>query len=379
MKKFLKIGIMSTAHFRVPLPKGFVHPPLFVAQTIAKGLAGKGHKVYFFAPKGSKLEKVKIVSGGLESFYHLSQTKKGKKILGGEVQNEKMRNLWHQYLISLLFKVAKKERFDIIHLHPVERAMPLAFCHQEFPVVYTVHDPLSEWRKEIFRLFQTKNQYFVSISNAQRNPAPDLNWIATIYNGIDLKNFPFSREPKNYFLFVARIIPEKGLDVAVRITKKLKEKLLIIGPIEDKKYWNNKIKPYLGKDTKYLGCITHNLLYKYYQNAKALLVPLQWEEPFGLTMIEAMACGTPVIAFKRGSVPEVIKNGKTGFVVSPFIKNKKPNLDGFIKAIKKIDKIKREDCRNWVEKKFTVEKMVENYEKAFYKILSRDKAQQSAA
>jgi len=355
----MRIATMVTGHYTCPPPKGVIYAPMLIAKAVAEGLTKKGHKVVFFGPKGSKLKVTKIISGGLKPL----RGKKEHQILRDpKIDSAKVANLWDQYLISLIYQEVLKGRIDLINIHPIDRALPFGLAIKNIPIVYTLHDPIYPWRAEIFRMFQSKNQYFISISDAQRKPAPNLNWAATIYNGLDLKHFLFNGCPKDYCLFLGRLLPVKGVWEAILATKKAKEKLIIAGIPAEGEYWTKKIKPYLGKDVKYVGFVPQEKIYKYYGEAKALLCPIQWEEPFGLTFIEAMACGTPVIAFDRGSSREVIKNGKTGFVVK--------NIEEMVKAIKKIDKIKREDCRAWVEKKFTIEKMVENYEKTFYKILA---------
>ena len=136
-----------------------------------------------------------------------------------------------------------------------------------------------------------------------------------------------------------------------------------MGSHGNESYWEEKIKPEIdGRKIIYKGFVEQKEMYKIIKKAIAYILPLQWEEPFGLTMIEAMACGTPVVTFDRGSAKEVVKDGKTGFVVK--------NVSEMVKAIKKIDEIKRENCRAWVEKKFTIEKMVDDYEKIYYQISS---------
>ena len=143
--------------------------------------------------------------------------------------------------------------------------------------------------------------------------------------------------------------------------RKAKEKLIIAGAPNEGHYWEKKIKPYLGKNIVYVGNIPYEETHKLYSESKVALLPIQWEEPFGLTFIEAMACGTPVITFGRGSAPEVIKDKKTGFIIK--------SVNEMAKAIKKVDQIDRHECRRWVENKFTIQKMVEGYEKVFLKIL----------
>ncbi len=356
----MRIATMVCANYSYPLPKGAIYAPMIVARIVAEGLTKRGHKVTFFTPKGSKLRVSKIITGGLKPLQgkHDNPILSGPNVRGKE--QEKIFSLFEQYLLSLLYEEAIKGKFDLIHVHPADRALPLARISKT-PTVYTLHDPIYPWKRDIFRLYKSPQQYYISISNAQRKPAPDLNWAGTIYNGLDLKLFPFSNNPKNHLLFLGRILSRKGPGIAIQTAIKAKEKLIIAGSPSTGKYWDAKIKPYLNKDIKYIGNVSYEKTYRYYGRAKALLCPIQWEEPFGLTFIEAMACGTPVIAFDRGSVREIIKNGKTGFIVK--------NLREMVQAIKKIGQIDRKECRKWVEENFTVEKMVDGYEKLFLKIL----------
>ncbi|MCL5017129.1 MAG: glycosyltransferase family 4 protein [Patescibacteria group bacterium] len=354
MKK-LKIAMMVAGQFAIPQPKDIVYAPMDIATYISEEMVKRGHRVDFFAPKGSRVKASRIITGNLPPL---------SKVVGKFEKNadfSKIFSLWDQYLIALMFKLAKKEKYDLLHIHPVDRALPLALSHPELPVVYTLHDPISPWRAQIFKMFSSKNQYYVPISNAQKKPAPKLNYLKTIYNGIKLEEFPFSGKRGKYLLFVGRIMKEKGVAEAVRIARDLNEKLLIIGPTSKDDYWKKGIEPYLGKNIKYIGYVPRKKLFYYYKNAKAFLFPLQWEEPFGLTMTEAMACGTPVIAFNRGSVPEIVENGKTGFIVKDFKE--------MASAIKNIDSIDRQNCRTSVENKFSFKTMADNYEKEFIKIV----------
>lgn len=361
----MRIATMVTGHYTCPPPKGVIYAPMLIIKAIAEGLTKRGHKVFFFGPDGSKLKVTKIISGGLKPLHG----KKEHSILRGqnvkEVNYAKVANLWDQYLISLIYQKTLRGKIDLIHIHPVDRALPFGLALRNIPIVYTLHDPIYHWRAEIFRMFRSKNQYYISISNAQRKLAPDLNWAGTVYNGLDLKKFPFSKKPGNHLLFLGRILARKGADIAVQAAILAKEKLIIAGSPSTGRYWDTKIKPYLNKNIQYAGNIPYEETYKYYGRAKALLCPIQWEEPFGLTFIEAMACGTPVIVFDRGSAREVIKGGKTGFIVK--------NLRGMVQAIKKIDQIDREECRKWVKERFTMEKMIDGYEEIFNKILKRKK------
>jgi glycosyltransferase involved in cell wall biosynthesis len=362
MKK-LRIATMVTGHFTTPPPEGIVYAPMDIAVEISEGLAKKGHLVDFFGPEGTKVKANKVLSFGLKPLKENGGHQITKAENVGNAEINKIFNLWDQFLIAKMFEEAKKGNYDLLHVHPPDRALPIALSHPEIPVFYTLHDPIYSWRAEVFSMFASPNQYYISISDAQRQPAPNLNYAATIYNGIDLNTFAFSGQHDDYLLFIGRLQPEKGVAEAVRVAKMTGEKLFIIGPPVTGEYWDKKIAPYLDEKIKYLGFVPRNELFKYYQRAKAILVPIQWEEPFGLVLTEAMACGTPAIAFARGSVPEIVIDGQTGFVI------KNNNIETMAQAVKNIYKIKRADCRAHVEKNFSIEKMIDRYEETFLKII----------
>ena len=363
MKK-LKIATMVTGHFTTPPPEGIVYAPMDIAVEVSEGLVKRGHKVDFYGPEGTKVKVTNIVSAGLKALNQPEGESIIKRQNVGNAEVNKIFNLWDQYLIAKMFAEAEKGNYDLLHIHPLDRALPLALSHPKVPVFYTLHDPIYPWRAEIFSMFSSPNQHYISISDAQRKPAPDLNYAATIYNGTDTDTFLFSEEHDNYLLFVGRLQPEKGVAEAVQVAKMTGEKLLIIGPPVTGEYWDKKIAPYLGDKIQYLGFVPRQELFKYYQRAKATLVPIQWEEPFGLILTESMACGTPVIAFDRGSVSEIVVEGKTGFII------KDNNLEAMADAVKKIDKIKRIDCRRRVEQNFSIQRMIDHYEEVFLKTIS---------
>ncbi len=359
----LRIATMVTGHFTTPPPPGIIYAPMDIAVAVSEGLVKKGHLVDFYGPEGTKVRVTNIISAGLKA---LKQPEgeaitKGQNVGNAEVN--KIFNLWDQYLIAKMFAEAEKGNYDLLHIHPADRALPLALSHPKIPVFYTLHDPIYPWKAEIFSMFASPNQYYISISDAQRKPAPHLNYAATIYNGIDLSAFPFSESHDNYLLFSGRLKPEKGLAEAVQVAKMTGEKLLIVGSYAAGPYWNKKIVPHLNDKIQYIGFMPREKLFKYYQRAKATLVPIQWEEPFGLVLTESMACGTPVIAFNKGSVPEIVIDGKTGFII------KENNLEKMADAVKKIDKINRADCRKHVEQNFSIQRMIDRYEEVFLKIV----------
>lgn len=351
---------MVTGQFTTPPPEGIVYAPMDIAVEITEGLVKKGHHVDFYGPEGTKVKASQVISACLKPLKQPAGEAITKLPNVGNAEINKIFNLWDQYLIAKMFEAAERGKYDLLHIHPPDRAIPLGLSHPKIPVFYTLHDPIYQWRAEIFLMFASPNQYYISISDAQRKPAPNLNYAATIYNGVDLNAFPFSGEHDDYLLFTGRIQPEKGVAEAVQVAQKTGDKLLIIGPPVTGDYWDKKITPYLNDKIQYLGYKPREELFKYYERAKATLVPIQWEEPFGLVLTESMSCGTPVIAFARGSVPEIVVDGKTGFIVG--------DVDEMAGAIKKIPQINRSDCRAHVQKNFSIEEMVNRYEEVFSRI-----------
>ncbi len=355
MKK-LRIGQISPINLPIP-PKKYGGTEKIIYWLCQK-LHERGHKVFLFGTGNSKVN-CKIIPIVKKGLWEVKQ---------------KNSNHYYNVEMAIVTQKARELKLDILHDHLGPASLPLTGL--DIPIIHTLHVPFKG--KHRIWAYNKLNSKLVSISNNQRKPAPKLNYMATIYNGIDIDSFTFNPKPKNHFIWVGELSPRKGILEVIQIAKKAKIKLLIIGKIpparqrDDYRFFKKYVEKELNKgNIRYLGEFTRKTIVKYYQNAKAFIYPLQWEEPFGLTMTESMACGTPVIAFKRGSVPEVVKNGKTGFVIKPTDKNGKPNYRDFILAIKKIDQIDRKDCRKWVEENFSIKKMIDNYEKLYYKLVKK--------
>ncbi len=361
----MKIAMMVRSFIPIPRPGDMIYAPIDLVMAIAKGLGARGHQVTVFAPMGTEFfaENVTIETMNLRPLVR-NQADFDSLINGSEQLAHGQPWLWDQYMVNEIYKRADRGEFDLVHLHHPETALSGAAAHPNVPTVYTLHDPIFGWYKELFELFASDNQKFLSISDNQRRDAPDLPYLATAYNGTDISMFNFSETHDDYLLFVGRVNQEKGVKEAIQVAKESGHKLFIIGPthVANKDYFDRYIKPELNQDILYLGRMDQDQLTTYYQKAKALLTPVQWEEPFGLTTVEAMACGTPVISLRRGAAPEIIEDGKSGYVVD--------SVSEMVEAVANIDKIKRKDCRKRVEDVFTHDRMVDRYEDAFYDLIS---------
>ncbi len=335
----MKIAVLSSIAWRTP-PRKY-GPWEQVSSNIAEGLIERGFEVTLFATGDS------ITKGELASVCehpYAEDPSVDPKVLE---------------CLHISFLMEQADNFDIIHNN--FDFLPLCYSRLiKTPMVTTIHGFSSPQIIPVYKKYNDASHY-VSISNSDRSP--ELKYIATIYNGINIDEFIFSREPEDYLLFFGRIHPEKGVYESIQIAKKSKRKLIISGLIQDQEYFNNKVYPYINNnDIVYTGNSGPDERLKLLGRASALLHPVSFEEPFGLSVVEAMACGTPVIAFNRGSMPELILDGKTGFLVN--------NIGEALEAVGNIKSINRNNCTEWVSSKFSRQKMVEGYLKVYKKILS---------
>lgn len=314
---------------------------------LSDGLADRGNDVTLFA-SGDSESKANVFAVTDNAIYDLP--------------DEIRRNYLHS-LISSCYK--KASEYNIIHSHFT--LLSSFYCGLvNTPTVISVHSPIEERNKPF--LAMNKHNNYVSFSLAQRRQMNDLNWVANIYHGVDTKVFTYNETPQDYFLYLGRITEEKGVHLAIEAAKAAGVTLIIAGrSYPQEGYWHNFIEKNIdGKMVRYVGEANFETKIEYLKNAKALLFPTQYDEVFGLVMIEAMACGTPVIGWNKGSVSEVIQDGHTGFVVK--------DVEGMSKAIKAIDKIARRECRRRAELFFSVEKMVTGYEKVYMRVIEEHSA-----
>jgi glycosyltransferase involved in cell wall biosynthesis len=227
------------------------------------------------------------------------------------------------------------------------------------PVVTTIHGFSSPGILPVYKKYNSK-VFYVSISDADRSP--DLDYIKTIHHGIDIAQFDFQPEPDDYLLFFGRIHHDKGAREALEIARACNKKLILAGIIQDRAYYDQYVAPHIDNDKViYVGSVGPVERNRLLGKACTLLHPIQFDEPFGLSVIESMACGTPVIAFDRGSMPELIEDGKSGFLVN--------NVEEAIITVTRIKEIDRATCRFYVERHFTVERMINEYIQVYEMIL----------
>jgi glycosyltransferase involved in cell wall biosynthesis len=315
---------------------------------LCNGLSAKGHNVDLFGAENSEAEAT-IHSVKLRALTDLPLT-------------DEQRQYYLHLLLSECF--SRAQNYDIIHSH---FSLLSSFYARltTLPVVQSIHSPVSESMQPLLKRFKSNN--YISFSLAQRQQMPDLNWVANIYHGVDTTIFKYNDKPSDYLLYLGRITEDKGVHFAIAAAKAAKQKLVIAGSsYPEEKYWQKEIEPHIdGVNIRYVGNADFYTKIEYLQQATALMFPTQYHEVFGLSMIEAMACGTPVIGWNSGSVAEVIEDGVTGYVVK--------SVTGMTKAIKQVQKLPRQASRDRVQRFFSVEKMVSGYEKVYARIIERHK------
>ena len=341
----MRIAVLSPIAWRTP-PRHY-GPWESVVSLLTEGLVSQGYDVTLFATGDSK------TSGKLHAVC-------GR---GYEEDRSIMPKVWECLHISELFEHA--EDFDIIHNN--FDFLPLTYTGLiTTPLVTTIHGFSSPGILPVYKKYNGK-VFYVSISDADRSP--DLDYIKTIHHGIDVEQFDFQPEPEDYLLFFGRIHHDKGAREAIEIARACNKKLILAGIIQDDSYYHQYVEPHLDSNNAvYVGSVGPDQRNHLLGKAYALLHPINFNEPFGLSVIESMACGTPVIAFNKGSMPELIENGRNGFLVT--------TVDEAIDAVAHIKDIDRACCRSHVEQHFTVNRMVEEYVQVYETVLEKTKPEE---
>ncbi len=333
----MKIAVLAPVAWRTP-PRHY-GPWEQMASNLTEGLVAKGIEVTLFATGDS------ITTAQLDA------------VIAQGYEEDKTADAKVVECLHISNLMEKASAFDLIHNH--YDFLPLSYSKLiSTPVITTIHGFSSE---KILRVYQKYNEIgnFVSISNSNRHPS--LNYLATVYNGLQTNEFTFNAKPDDYLLFFGRIHPDKGTAEAVHIAKKANRKLIIAGIVQHSEYFREKVEPFLGNDIVFIGSAGPEKRNELLRNAAALLHPISFEEPFGLSVAESMLCGTPVIAFNLGSMQELIKEGETGFLVN--------DINGAVAAVNKLSAIERINCREWAMANFSQQKMVADYISLYHQIL----------
>ena len=335
----LRIAQVAPPWYPIP-PKGYGGIELIVA-LLADGLADAGQDVTLFATGDSSTR------GKLSYVY--------PKALPEKI------GMAHIEIPHVMAPYFRAREFDIIHDHTALGPMVANFI--DTPVVMTLHGPFTDENREYFASIGHRLK-FIAISDYQRSCYPELNYAATIHHGVELDRFPFEEKKQDNLLFLGRINYEKGPRQAVEVANRLGARLVMavkmVEPPEHE-YFEEEVKPLIGSNTEILGQIDFQTKTRLLKDARCVLFPIQWPEPFGLVMVEAMACGTPVIAFRNGSVPEVIADGVTGFIVD--------SVDEMVEAVRRADEIDPHACRRWVAERFTVDRVIQDHLRVYRELL----------
>ena len=326
-----------------------------IVATLTDALVRAGHEVTLFAPGDSKTA-ARLHPTVDEALWH------------AEPPLADLNPFWSVTLDAVW---AHADDFDVIHSHLDYWGFPLA-NNVRVPVLTTLHGRLDlrelQW---VYRRF--RDVPLVSISDAQREPVAWANFVATVYHGIDMDEFTFNPRPESHLAFLGRIAPEKGLDTAIQVARRADKPLRIAArqPLRhggdanvraDRRHYEHDVKPLLDRrHARLIGEVDGPQKNEFLRTSAALLFPIRWPEPFGLVMIEAMACGTPVIAFRQGSVPEIVEHGVTGFICD--------DEDDMVAAIERIDEIDRAKCRQVAEQRFSVKRMASDYVRLYSELI----------
>lgn len=321
-----------------------------VCHALVEELVLRGHHVTLFASGDS------ITSAKLVSVYPRSLR---------EAKISDIYGLNAFTLMNIGIGYSRESEFDVIHDHNGQLSLPTAQMART-PVVMTMHGPIMPSIKKMFEIFN--KPHVVTISNAQAHGSGSMNHAGTIYNGLDMGYYPFSPRSDGYLLFVGRISMEKGTHIAIEVAQYLDLPLIIAAKLDtvDLQYFKEYIEPKLSDDRiRWIGEVDEETRNRLMSKAICLLHPATWREPFGLTLIEAMTCGAPVVAFRKGSIPEIVRHGKTGFIVE--------SSEEMAEAVENIKLIRRADCRRHALENFNASRMADMYERLYYKILEKRK------
>jgi glycosyltransferase involved in cell wall biosynthesis len=341
----MRVAVFSPVWFPVPPDRyGGIEA---VVQLLADGLVEAGVDVTLFA-SGDSTSKAPIVSA-----FEIAPSER----IG--------QSYWElQHLLPFL---EQRDEFDIVHDHSGLFGLT-TFGLTNCPTIHTVHGPLTDDPGDVYRRVCSivPRAGLVSLTHNQRRPLPDLPWVANVPNAIDVSRYPTHRRPGDALLFLGRMSPDKGAHRAIRVANRLGRQLDIAAKCREPaelEYFNEFVAPHLNDDIRYVGEVDHDEKCALLSNAHALLVPIEWEEPFGLVMIEALASGTPVVAMRRGSVPEILRHGETALIAN--------DLAEMIALVDRANELDPARLRQEATARFSTARMIEGYLEAYETMVVR--------
>ena len=315
----------------------------YVVSVLTEQLVRMGHEVTLAASGDS------LTSARLQAVYeHSLRTADGL--------TDPMPYFWLHTVMAL----KEAESFDIVHNHASELAMAMQHLTST-PMLTTLHNLITPDAQIVWDAY---TGYFNTPSLAAKQGVEHPNFVGVIYHGIDVGTFPFSAQKQDYLLFLSRMSPEKGPLAAIEVARRLGKKLVMAGKVDDKDrdYFEAEVAPLIdGKLVEYVGEADFHFKRKLYAGACCLLFPINWNEPFGLVLPEAMACGTPVITFRSGAAPEIVQDGVSGYVVD--------DVEGMARAVKMVDRLDPWQIRQYVEQRFSARAMAEAYLEAYTRVI----------
>lgn len=342
----MRVGIVAPPWLPCP-PEGYGGTERVVA-LLADGLVDRGHEVTLFA-SGDSRTKAKLVS-------HFERAP-GTALMVANPFAE---------LPHVLTAYSHAEEFDVVHDHTFPFGVSIGAHIAHPPVVHTLHGPPGyPGVRPVYDLLAERIS-FVSISDSQRAGLPTLNYVATVYNGVAVDTYPLPGEKDGDLVFVGRMNPEKGPHLAIEVARRLGRRLLMavkMAEPPEKEFFHREVEPLLGPNVELIGEIGFAEKVSLYSRARCTLMPIQWPEPFGLVMVESMACGTPVVAFRAGAATEIIAHGVTGFLAD--------DLDEFAGYVARAGEIDPAACRRHVEVRFSDRAMVAGYEAVYEAVANR--------
>jgi glycosyltransferase involved in cell wall biosynthesis len=318
----------------------------WVVQQLCDGLVARGHEVVLFATGDS------VVDAELRSVFEKQQPE-----------------LMHSVSIlarHVAFALEGIEEFDVVHDHSGFLLIAFAKYLDTPPILHTIHGAFDETAYPLYQQFADAVSY-CSISNYQQSLAPPgMRWAGNVYNGVDVSTWPYREDKDGYLLALGRVCEDKGFHVAIDVARRTGRRLIMAGALQDlnREYFETRIAPQLDDQIRYVGEVDDRKKRELFAGASAYLFPILWPEPFGIVMLESLACGTPVVAFRNGSVDEVIEDGLTGFIVN--------DSDGMVDALDRLGDIDPAVCRRAAEERFSVDHMVREYERLYRSISSTE-------